>query len=52
LPVHSLRTLLADLATLTRNVVRIGQGRVSVLLASPTALQRRALDLVGANLAA
>ncbi len=52
LPVHSLRTLLADLATLTRNVVRIGQGRVSVLLASPTPLQRRALDLVGANLAA
>jgi hypothetical protein len=52
LPVQSLRALLADLATLTRNVVRIGQGRVSVLLASPTPLQRRALDLLGANLSA
>jgi hypothetical protein len=52
LPVHSFRTLLADLATLTRNVVRIGRDRVSVLLASPTPLQRRALDLVGALLAA
>ncbi len=35
-PVRSLRTLLADPARLTRNVVRIGQGRVNVLLASPT----------------
>ena len=52
LPVHSFRTLLADLATLTRNVVRIGRDRVSILLASPTPLQRRALDLVGAQLAA
>jgi len=51
-PVHSLRNLLADLATLTRNVVQIGQGRVSLLLASTTPLQRRALDLLGANLAA
>jgi hypothetical protein len=52
LPVHSFRTLLADLATLTRNVVRIGRDSVSVLLATPTPLQRRALDLVGAQLAA
>jgi hypothetical protein len=51
LPVHSFRTLLADLATLTRNVVQIGRDSVSVLLASPTPLQRRALDLVGAHLA-
>jgi hypothetical protein len=51
LPVHSFRTLLADLATLTRNVVRIGRDRVSILLASPTPLQRRALELVGAQLA-
>jgi hypothetical protein len=49
LPVHSFRTLLADLATLTRNVVRIGRDSISVLLASPTPLQRRALELVGAN---
>jgi hypothetical protein len=52
LPVHSFRTLLADLATLTRNVVRIGRDNVSILLATPTPLQRRALDLVGAQLAA
>jgi hypothetical protein len=52
LPVHSFRTLLADLATLTRNVVRIGRDSVSILLATPTPLQRRALDLVGAQLAA
>jgi hypothetical protein len=48
LPVHSFRTLLADLATLTRNVVRIGRDTVSVVLASPTPLQRRALDLLAA----
>jgi len=52
LPVHSFRTLLADLATLTRNVVQIGRDSVSILLATPTPLQRRALDLVGAQLAA
>jgi len=52
LPVHSFRTLLADLATLTRNVVRIGRDSVSILLATPTPLQRRALDLVGAHLTA
>jgi hypothetical protein len=50
--VHSFRTLLADLATLTRNVVRIGRETVTVLLASPTPAQRRALDLLGAQLAA
>lgn len=52
LPVHSLRTLLADLATLTRNVVRLGRDSVSILLAAPTPLQRRAFDLLGAPLAA
>jgi len=51
-PVHSFRTLLAELATLTRNVVRIGRDSISVLLASPTPLQRRALDLLGAKIAA
>src|SRR5438270_2619646 len=52
LPVHSFHTLLADLATLTRNVVRLGGDRVTTLLATPTAGQRRALDLIGASLAA
>jgi Transposase DDE domain len=52
LPVHSFRTLLADLATLTRNVVHLGSDRVTVLLATPTKLQRRVFDLLGASLAA
>ncbi len=51
LPVHSFHTLLADLATLTRNVVRLGADRVITLLATPTAVQRRALSLIGASLA-
>src|SRR6266446_10269939 len=45
LPVHSFHTLLADLATLTRNVVRLGRDRLTAILATPT--QRRALDLLG-----
>jgi hypothetical protein len=52
LPVHSFRTLLADLATLTRNVVRLGKDRLHILLAAPTKLQRRAFDLLGVTLAA
>lgn len=52
LPLHSFHTLLADLATLTRNVVRLGGDRVTTLLATPTAVQRRALGLIGASLAA
>jgi Transposase DDE domain len=51
-PVHSFRTLLNDLATLTRNVVRFGRDRLSILTAAPTKLQRRALDLLGVSLAA
>jgi hypothetical protein len=51
LPVHSFHTLLADLATLTRNVVCLGGDRVTTLLATPTAVQRRALNLMGASLA-
>src|SRR5271168_419629 len=50
LPVHSLRTLLADLATLTRNNVRIGANKLTILLATPTQLQRRAFDLLGVTL--
>jgi hypothetical protein len=50
LPVHSLQTLLADLATLTRNNVRIGANKLSILLATPTQLQRRAFELLGVTL--
>ena len=46
-PVHSFRTLLADLATLTRNTVRFARSASFPLLATPTAIQRRALDLLG-----
>jgi hypothetical protein len=47
LPAHSFRSLLADLATLTRNTVRLGRGATTELLARPTPLQQRALDLLG-----
>jgi Transposase DDE domain len=47
LPVHSFRSWLADLATLTRNTVRFGRAATFPLLATPTELQRRALDLLG-----
>jgi hypothetical protein len=50
--VHSFHTLLADLAALTRNVVLLGGDRVTTLLDTPTAVQRRALGLIGASLAA
>jgi Transposase DDE domain len=52
LPVHSFRTLLADLATLTRNVVQLGKHRLNILLAAPTKVQRRAFDLLGVAIAA
>jgi len=47
LPVHSFRSLLADLATLTRNTVRFGRAATFPVLATPTQIQRRALDLLG-----
>jgi len=47
LPVHSFRTMLADLATLTRNTVRMAGARTMVLLATPTQIQQRAFDLLG-----
>jgi hypothetical protein len=37
LPVHSFHTLLGDLATLTRNVVRLGRDRLTAVLATPPA---------------
>jgi Transposase DDE domain len=50
-PVHSFRTLLADLATLTRNTVRFGDNLPMTVLSRPTSLQQRALDLLGVALA-
>src|ERR1700759_306028 len=47
LPVHSFHTLLGDLATLTRNVVRLGRDRLTAILATPTPTQHRAFDLLG-----
>jgi hypothetical protein len=47
LPVHSFRSLIADLATLTRNTVRFGRAATFPLLATPTEIQRRPLDLLG-----
>jgi len=44
-PVHSFRTLLADLATLTRNRVRMGE-HLFDMLATPTTLQDRAFELL------
>lgn len=38
-PAHSFRTLLADLATLTRNTVRLGEAPPITMLARPTPLQ-------------
>jgi hypothetical protein len=50
LPVHSFRTLLADLGTLTRNTVRWANAPAMTLLASPTQIQQRAFDLLGVKL--
>jgi len=50
LPVHSFRTLLADLATLTRNTVRWAKAPAMVLLATPTQIHQRAFDLLGVKL--
>src|SRR6516164_10151797 len=44
-PVHSFRTLLTDLATLTRNRVRMGE-QLFDMLATPTTLQDRAFELL------
>src|SRR6266536_534318 len=47
-PVHSFQTLLADLATMTKNQVRPSRAdRVTLdILATPTAVQRRAFELL------
>jgi transposase len=46
-PVHSFRSLLADLATLTRNQIRFGKANSFPMLATPTHLQQRVFDLLG-----
>jgi len=51
-PVHSFRTLLADLATLTRNTVCFNGQTTRAVLATPTPLQHRAFSLLGVELAA
>lgn len=52
-PVQSFRTLLAELATQSRNVCRMAgdgdDGPTATILALPTALQRRAFDLLGCS---
>jgi len=45
LPVHSFQTLLKDLATLTRNEVRVGEQTLQ-MLATPTPVQQRSLQLL------
>jgi hypothetical protein len=47
LPVHSFQTLLADLATLTRNTVRLARTQAMAILATPTEIQQRAFNLLG-----
>jgi Transposase DDE domain len=47
LPVHSFRSLIADLATLTRNQLRLGSASTFHMLATPTPTQQRAFDLLG-----
>jgi transposase len=51
MPVHSLQTLLADLATLARNTVTaaINPAHEFVLHTRPTELQQKAFDLLGVN---
>jgi hypothetical protein len=51
LPVHSFQTLLADLATLTKNQVRPRgpDGMTLDVLATPTPLQQRAFELLGVS---
>jgi hypothetical protein len=43
-PVHSFRTLLQDLATLTRNTVRLGDAPPAVMLASATPIQQEVFN--------
>jgi transposase len=51
-PVHSFRTLLQDLANLTRNSLRFGDAHPTTILARPTPSQTRAFELLNLNIAA
>jgi hypothetical protein len=51
-PVHSFRTLLGDLATLTRTTVCFGGQKMLTVQTTPTPVHRRALRLLGVELAA
>jgi hypothetical protein len=51
-PVHSFRTLLTDLATVTRNTVRFANDLDATVLATPTPFQQHAFDLIGVSPAA
>ena len=51
-PVHSFRTLLGDLATLTRNTVCFGGQKMLTVQSTATPIQRRALSMLGVDLAA
>jgi hypothetical protein len=48
--VHSFRTLLQDLATLTRNTVRLGDAPPAIMLASPTPIQQAVFARLKATL--
>jgi hypothetical protein len=45
LPVHSFRTLLANLRTITRNAIQFGDNRLEITT-TPTALQQRVFELL------
>ncbi len=51
-PVHSFRTLLQDLATLARNIVRLGDAPPAAMITSPTAIQQAVFDALAIPLAA
>ena len=51
-PAHTLRDLLADLATLTRNTLTIHNGATFTRLSEPTPLQATTLQLLGVKLTA
>src|SRR5262249_28755754 len=52
LPVHTFRTLMADLGTLVKNSARIGgeAGSEFYELTQPTVVQQRALDLLSVSM--
>jgi hypothetical protein len=50
-PVHSFHSLLHDLASLTRNLVRFGDAPAVVILARPTALQQHVFDRLAISIA-